>query len=300
MIRRYAPPAGWGIFFFIGFAAAMAAGPWQFAFAGLSIALLGLPHGASDLLIVAPARRASFLVAYLACIVAVAVLWHVDAVIALSLLLLLSIVHFAFDGMPNQGQLQHGAVGAFIVGGPAVFHWTEIVNLFTAATGDATAALIIGQAIFAVGILSVIVVAYHLISSDGVDADERILELAALGATLLLPPLVGFAIGFVVLHARSQTTERQRAMQCPSLSRYLLRTAPLMAGAFIVLGLVAIEMLRGADGSSAFLFAGIAALATPHMLITPLWQRNGNGSAARGSSLSPRRRGSVYRSLIAR
>ena len=281
MIRRYASPAGWGIFFCIGFAAAIAGLTWQFAFASLSIALLGLPHGASDLLIVAPARRSSFLAAYLACIVAVAILWHYDAVVALSLLLILSIVHFVVDGMPNDGRLQHGATGAFIVGGPAILHRTDITTLFTAATGDANASILIAQAIFAVGILSAIIVAHHLMSNDGVHTDERMLEGAAVGATLLFPPLVGFAIGFVVLHARSQTTERQRAMRCPSLKRYLVRTAPLMAGASIVLALVAVEMLRGAGGGSAFLFAGIAALATPHMLITPLWLRSSSGPTTR-------------------
>ena len=299
MIRRYASSTGWGIFLSIGFAAAMAGSTWQFAFAGLSIALLGLPHGASDWFIVAPIRRASFLVAYLACIVAVTTLWHFDPVVALLLLLILSIAHFAFDGMPNDRRLQHGAIGAFIVGGPAVLHRTDIAKLFTAAAGDATAAMLIAQVIFAVGILSVIFVAYGMIVHGRVDTDERMLELAAVGATLLFPPLVGFATGFVVLHARSQTTERQQAMRCQSLKRYLVRTAPLMAGAFVVLALVAVEMLRGADGSSAFLFAGIAALATPHMLVTPLWLRNGTVSTARNNPFYCRQRGANTRSLIA-
>ena len=271
MIAGRASSLGWGAFLLTGIAAAMAGQGWQFAFAGGAIALLGLPHGASDLAIVARNRRAGFLLAYLGCIVGVMAVWLVDPVLALALLLALSAAHFALDGRPQPGA-GDWAIGGFLVGGPALLHAGAVTGLFAAATGNASAAAILARVLQLIGFAATIVLVWRVARADAGPRD-RGLRVAAMTGTLVLPPLVGFAIGFVLLHARAQTTERQHAIGCATLGRYLSRVAPLMAGAVGVLALVALLVLDGAGGRSAFLFAGIAALATPHMLVTPLWQR---------------------------
>ncbi|WP_242097916.1 Brp/Blh family beta-carotene 15,15'-dioxygenase [Sphingomonas sp. CROZ-RG-20F-R02-07] len=272
MIQARAPLIGWGAFLAAGIAAAMLALGWQFAFAGLAIGLLGLPHGASDLAVVAPARRPGFLASYVGCIAAVMLVWRAEPATALALLLALSALHFAIDGDARHGAVRNVALGLFLVAGPALFHHDAIAALFDGATGDAHAATLLAGTLCVLAPVATAILVAHLISDRG-DPPERWIEGMAIALTLALPPLVGFAIGFVLLHARGQTTERQHAIGCPTLRAYLVRVAPLMAGAFAVLALVAIETLRGGFGHATFLFAGIAALAVPHMLVTPLWRR---------------------------
>ena len=267
-----ASPIGWGAFLLAGTLAAMAGQGWALGFAAIAILMLGLPHGASDLAVVAPDRRLSFLAAYLVCIGAMTLLWLTDAGLALGALLALSAMHFACDGPRERGMARNAALGAFLVGGAAVFHEHAISQLFMEATGNATQSAFLALTLWVAGLVATTVLAIG-ISADVQTVRTRWAEVAAMAAVLAFPPLVGFTIGFVLLHARGQTMTRQAVLACPSLRAYLMRVAPVMAGAVIVLSGVTAAMLQGGGGGATFLFAGIAALATPHMLVTPLWRR---------------------------
>lgn len=280
MIRTRASLIGWGAFLVLAAAAAAAGYGVQYGFAAIAIGTLGLPHGASDLAVIAPQRRPSFLAAYLGCVAAVVLLWRTDAILALTMLLALSAVHFALDGDAAQSRLANWATGIFLIAGPALLHPDDLDRLFAAATQAPSAAAALARALQLVGLFATALVIQQVLA-EGLATGERRLRAAAAGATLFLPPLVGFAVGFVLLHARGQTRERQHATGCATLTAYFRSVLPLMAGAFAVLGLVAVEMARGGFGGATFLFAGIAALATPHMLVTPLWRRSDEHRSAR-------------------
>lgn len=266
------PLIGWGVFLLAGSGAAFAAPGWQLGCAGLAIGLFGLPHGASDLAIVPPARRASFLAAYLGCIAATLALWRADAALGLALLLVLSALHFALDGTVSEGRQADWAMGGFLVGGPVLFHRAAVAGLFVDAAGDVNAAAILVIILQAIGLLATTMLIQRIVAARR--DRQPWLWIVAVAATLAAPPLVGFAIGFVLLHAREQTVARQRAIGCATMAGYLLAVTPLMVAAAAVLVIVATVATGGRVGDAGFLFAAIAALATPHMLVTPFWRRD--------------------------
>lgn len=277
-----APSVWWGAFLVAGAAAACFGQDGQLGFAALAIGVLGLPHGASDLAVIDRRRRTSFLLAYLGCIVAVVLLWRASPGLALGLLLILSALHFALDDGGDRGTVHQWALGGFLIGGPVLFHHATIAQLFLEATANQPIAQDLTNALQLVGLLAT--AGFVTAITAGWQRRhwrEGCGELVVIAMTLALPPLVGFAIGFVLLHASGQTVERQREIGCATLPAYLWCTAPVLAGAFAVLTIIGLEFTKGRVGDPAFLFAGIAALATPHMLVTPLWRRNERVTAER-------------------
>jgi hypothetical protein len=107
-------------------------------------------------------------------------------------------------------------------------------------------------------------------------------------ALLLLPPLVGFSVGFLVLHALPQTIERKVQLRCFSIASYLRAVSPVLGAAVLLVVLIGITMLSWDPTGVRPLFAAIAALAIPHLLITP-WFAARMYTSPVGSPISARR-----------
>ncbi|KTS76801.1 hypothetical protein NS274_14235 [Pseudomonas oryzihabitans] len=257
---------GWLALLLTAGLASLAGGAGQLAFALVVGLGLGLLHGASDLCLVSPARRPAFLGCYLATALACLLCWQLAGALALALFLLLSAWHFAHEDELFTGRLAALALGLFIVGGPALLHPAAVARLLGLAMGPAaslalaqwlTWLLVLGGALS----LPVLLLAAW---------QRRCPWLAVtLFAVVLAPPLVGFALGFYLLHAAPQTGVRQRLLGAASLKAYLWLTWPILLGAAVFTlagGLV--FLLQERTGVRA-LFAVLAAFAVPHMLVLP-------------------------------
>ena len=260
--------------------ASLAGGAGQLAYA-LAVGLgLGLLHGASDLRLVPPARRLAFLGCYLAVALACLLCWQLAGPAMLVAFLLLSAWHFAHEDELFAGRLTSLALGLFIVGGPTVLHETAVARLLALAMGpQASPALADGLAnLLALGgalALPLLVLAAW---------QRRCPWLAAtLPAVVLAPPLVGFALGFYLLHAAPQTGVRQRLLGAPTFTAYLQLTWPILLGAaaFTLAGGL-VFVLQERTGVRA-LFAVLAAFAVPHMLVLPRFLQPGAEVAPRSS-----------------
>ncbi|KTT42206.1 hypothetical protein RSA46_22475 [Pseudomonas oryzihabitans] len=257
---------GWLALLLTAGLASLVGGAGQLAFALVVGLGLGLLHGASDLCLVSPARRPAFLGCYLATALACLLCWQLAGALALALFLLLSAWHFAHEDELFAGRLTSLALGLFIVGGPALLHPAAVARLLGLAMGPAaslalaqwlTWLLVLGGALS----LPVLLLAAW---------QRRWPWLAVtLFAVVLAPPLVGFALGFYLLHAAPQTGVRQRLLGAASLKAYLWLTWPILLGAAVFTlagGLV--FLLQERTGIRA-LFAVLAAFAVPHMLVLP-------------------------------
>ncbi|APQ11972.1 hypothetical protein BJP27_10835 [Pseudomonas oryzihabitans] len=257
---------GWLALLLTAGLASLAGGAGQLAFALVVGLGLGLLHGASDLCLVSPARRPAFLGCYLATALACLLCWQLAGALALALFLLLSAWHFAHEDELFTGRLTSLALGLFVVGGPALLHPAAVARLLGLAMGPAaslalaqwlTWLLVLGGALS----LPVLLLAAW---------QRRCPWLAVtLFAVVLAPPLVGFALGFYLLHAAPQTGVRQRLLGAASLKAYLWLTWPILLGAAVFTlagGLV--FLLQERTGIRA-LFAVLAAFAVPHMLVLP-------------------------------
>lgn len=183
-------------------------GPTVTALASAVIFLAGLPHGALDVEIAATrfARQdVKARVIITAIYVTVAALmwgfWAAQPAIALSLFLILSIVHFGADWNSDADPFFSGMVGWALVGLPALSHPKAVASLFETLAGDGNGATI--AAILAASAVPAIIgsVIFARLTIKQADLSAGLAVLSCLAAALFLPPLVGFAVFFCGLHS---------------------------------------------------------------------------------------------------
>ncbi len=274
----------------------------QIALAGALVAVVGLPHGAADLMVARRwLRRGSHEARFSRHVFAFLAGYLLFALFALGLcveqprtfwpaFLIASIWHFGAgdveSGLASRGweQLEIWARGALPIVWPATFHPEAVGNLFAMLTGP-RAETGLGEAVVWVGARAAPWVAAALVAVCARHAwrgarrgDGRhtavVLEVVALAlAGAVLPPLLFFALYFCgwhsVRHALGLLDTLGRDASFRGLARLaraaLVPTlAPLIAAGAIMVGLAP----RGLEPAALqVLFAGLAALAVPHMLL---------------------------------
>jgi hypothetical protein len=252
-MTRRAPALGWGLLFGAALIASLCSLTVQIAFAAIAVGIVGIVHGASDLEIIEHQRRPTFLALYVSALLVCLWWWVVYPAIALPAFLLASAVHFGLEDAPASRPFERMARGISLVATPATLHSLAIAGGIAA------------------GCLAIIGLARH---------DRRLL--VGTTALLILPSLVGFSVGFLVLHAVPQTKERRDRLQCVTTTAYLRTMAPVLVTAVTLVGIVGGLLLRWDPSGVRSLFAGIAALAMPHLLVTPYFE-----GVARQSGIMP-------------
>lgn len=238
----------------------------QLAFAVASTGIIGMAHGASDLAVVKRDRQQLFLAGYGLVIVLCLLWWHWDPAVALPGFLLASACHFALEDAPQGTITERLARGVSMIAAPAALHLSAYDTILRQAglSSSIPDAAISGMA-FVGGIC-----ATALAIAGVLRRDRRLV--AGMVALLVLPPLVGFSLGFLILHALPQTRLRREQLSCASYGGYLRAVWPVLSGA-IVLGTATLFVMQPADSAGMrSLFAALAALAIPHMLITPWFE----------------------------
>ncbi len=245
------------------------------------VVVIGLPHGAFDGAI---ARHLGysrtlggllkFITFYLGIAAAVVAFWVWQPGLALALFLLISAVHFGYgDATAASGIAQavqiaaHGGVAVF---GVSLFHLKQVTPLFAALTdGDVVLAVIMTE-FFPLFIIPV--AALYLISAiRDAGLRPRLVELALLCLLLsVVPPLVGFAIYFCVIHTSRHMRHIWDRVSSNATPRHILSQAVWFTlaswggGAIMLLwldsGNISYDLLK-------VIFIGLAALTVPHMIL---------------------------------
>ena len=275
-MTRYAPALSWGFLLGAASIASFCSLAVQLTFAAIAVGIVGMVHGGSDLEIIEHRRRPAFLALYVSALLVCLWWWIVDPAIALPAFLLTSAVHFGLEDAPASRPFERMARGISLVATPATLHAASLTRILDSAGVQASSVptMVSSLAIaggIAAGCLAIIGVARY---------DRRLL--VGTTALLVLPPLVGFSVGFLVLHAVPQTKERRDRLQCVTTTEYLRTTAPVLAAAVTLVLIVGGLLLRWDPSGVRSLFAGIAALAMPHLLVTPYFE-----GVARQSGIMP-------------
>lgn len=250
-------------------AAAVAPLPVQLTFAIVGLGGVGMVHGAGDLAVVAPAWRRTFVIVYGVVSLATLLWWTADPAMALPAFLVASAIHFGIENAPKGGIGERFAHGAGLIAAPAALHSADYAALLHAAAGQASTITGYGPLLAGVGGLAGM--ALLLLASTRRDA--RLAGGAC--ALLVLPPLIGFTVGFLLLHALPQTDMRRDRLGHTSTIAYLRAVTPIMAAAFVLGGVTILLLSRFDPSGVRGLFAGIAALAMPHLLVTPFFEQRG-------------------------
>ena len=273
-----------GVAWLVAGAVAASFAPWsvQLAFAVLGIGVVGMVHGAGDLAVVDAPRRPPFLASYGVVSLATLLWWTTDPAVALPAFLLASAVHFGLEDAPDGSGVERVARGIALVAAPATFHEAGYAALLEVAGGPSSSLPAATPVVAVAGGLA----SATLLMIARRRGDARLA--GGVAALLAMPPLIGFTIGFLILHALPQTAERRDSLGCASTLSYLKGVAPVFAGALLLASLVGAILLHFDSSGVRGLFAGIAALAVPHLLVTPWFENRhpaASGSSARRTAL---------------
>lgn len=263
------------------------------------ILLLGVPHGALDVVFVrqlARVRSAAawslFTAGYMAAAASVVGLWWYAPGAFLSAFLLVSVLHFSGDPEGETPALFRLLYGGAIVFCPLALHASEVTRLFASLAGEPAATAIVGALHWAAWPwVAAIVGAATVCAGRGSDASSassashapgaarapgskpapaRSIELVSMAALLIVaPPLIGFTIFFCGMHSARHLL-RTRAYSDAGTFRHLLHIAagPMLA----TLGGIGIAWWLS-EGKpldmrlAQLLFVGLAALTVPHMIV---------------------------------
>ena len=239
------------------------------------ILLLGVPHGALDMVYVrqlAGLQSATawglFAVGYLMAAAAVVWLWWLAPGVFLAAFLLLSALHFSGDLQDNAAAFIRLMYGCAVIVCPMALHAAEVSQLFSLLAGAPAAQSVVAvlqvtawPLVLAIGLAAVVGARHNM---------ARSVELVSVAAVLTVaPPLVGFTIFFCGMHGARHVL-RTRDYSDAGTFRHLLRIAlwPMLV------------TLGGATAGWWFsegqpldlrlmqlLFVGLAALTVPHMLV---------------------------------
>lgn len=251
------------------------AGPAATLGACAAILLFGLPHGALDLRLLTQKAPVARLALYLGLATAMLLVWRAAPVMALVLFLVMAVVHFAEDWAAlDEPFLAHGLAGGLLAA-PGLLHLDELHGLFAALAGEAEAALLgdalrlaapVGLALALVGLAAL------------VRRGEQALA-AATGAALtglvVLPPAVGFALYFGLLHSPLHLAAEMPGEAAARRRVWMGAILPMTGlSLLIALALARLET-RPTVGETAIAatFMVLSILTTPHMLAPRLIAR---------------------------
>ncbi len=230
-----------------------------------AILLLGLPHGALDMVALLGARsRTRAIASYLALGCAMAALWWIMPGAALLLFFAVAIVHFAED-WPGPGLIANGGALALLAA-PLLFHRAEIDALFAVIAGPgaipplADGLLMVAPVAIAAGVTAC---ALLWLSGRAMPAAS---SAAALAGMVVLPPLAGFTLCFGLFHS-----PRQFARGLAELGGQAWHGPVAAASGAALLLVLAVAWLGDTHMFSAGVVRGtfivLSVLTVPHMLL---------------------------------
>ena len=255
---------------------------WEILVPLLAILIIGIPHGASDILI---ARRLysqgwfkllSFVIGYFFLAIIVLITWHFYPIFSLSSFLLISALHFGLlDTLANQ-PTDYKALRAFIYGAtpiiiPITFHTSAVNEIFNLLIFDESDFAYKLDLLFPFWLIGVIV----LFAKNGRKTVRELLEIILLACLLaLIPPLWGFAFYFCFVHSVRHFLNLSKTLN--EIGKFDIFAMIVTVAATLMLILAATLLLTGEkieDDLLRVTFIGLAALTVPHMLLVDFYPR---------------------------
>ena len=244
-----------------------------------AILLLGLPHGTFDLALIKQAyvnqQLPAIIGLYLFGALAMYVLWHTAAGLALLLFFILSIIHFAEDWSGKLPPfLAHGTATAML-SAPALLHQDVIGSLFEVLVGGDTSQIFAAVAVLIAPVaLATAAAATVTLWIDGRRSDASATAVA-LCAMIFLPPLVGFALFFCLMHSPAQFAAAQQTLDWQKFRQWVPVVLPLTGAALGIAAFVFATFgsvtFTGTMIATAFMTLSILTL--PHLAVPMIVER---------------------------
>ena len=256
-------------------------GVWNFI--GLAgIVLIGLPHGALDGAVAMHlglvdkfSTMARFVIIYVGLAGLVVGAWIIAPSLSLIVFLIISMLHFgAGDARHGEGVLRFAetmAHGGLAIVGISQFHRSEVDEIFYYLINQDTAMVWLAINVLTVAVIVAIIACVSQAAKD-VKWSATTLELLILGIVYaLVPPLLGFAIYFCLVHSARHFRRILSTIKATVDFSNIKNQAILFTTASWIAAGIAFWMFADfADPGPTVLritFIGLAALTVPHMLL---------------------------------
>lgn len=254
---------------------------------GALVLLLGMPHGAFDVLV---ARRligaagfkgwALFSMGYLGLSAAVVGVWIVTPTLFLCAFLIASALHFAGDPATGVTRISRGLYGGAVIVLPALWHGEELQRLLGLVAGPDSAALV-------APVLSQLALPWLTATMLACVLQFRTSRLAACESAGLAalavaaPPLVAFCAYFCLMHSPRHVLRTfanlQRAEARQAVALAVWPTLAVLIAAAMVFWLASGVSLEARVMQ--LVFVGLAALTLPHMVLIERARRAASSAA---------------------
>ena len=246
------------------------------------IVLIGLPHGALDGAVAMHlglvdkfSSMARFVIIYVGLAGLVVGAWIIAPSLCLIVFLTISMLHFgAGDARHGEGALRFAetlAHGGLAIVGISQFHRSEADEIFYYLINQDTAMVWLAINVLTVAVIVAIIACVSQAAKD-VKWSATALELLVLGIVYaLVPPLLGFAIYFCLVHSARHFRRILSTIKATVDFSNIKNQAILFTTASWIAAGVAFWMFADfADPGPTVLritFIGLAALTVPHMLL---------------------------------
>ena len=246
------------------------------------IVLIGLPHGALDGAVAMHlglvdkfSTMARFVIIYVGLAGLVVGAWIIAPSLSLIVFLTISMLHFgAGDARHGEGILRFAetlAHGGLAIVGISQFHRSEVDEIFYYLINQDTAMVWLAINVLTVAVIVAIITCVSQAAKD-VKWSATTLELLILGIVYaLVPPLLGFAIYFCLVHSARHFRRILSTIKATVDFSNIKNQAILFTTASWIAAGIAFWMLADfADPGPTVMritFIGLAALTVPHMLL---------------------------------
>ena len=246
------------------------------------IVLIGLPHGALDGAVAMHlglvdkfSTMARFVIIYVGLAGLVVGAWIIAPSLSLIVFLIISMLHFgAGDARHGEGVLRFAetlAHGGLAIVGISQFHRSEVDEIFYYLINQDTAMVWLAINVLTVAVIVAIITCVSQAAKD-VKWSATTLELLILGIVYaLVPPLLGFAIYFCLVHSARHFKRILSTIKATVDFSNIKNQAILFTTASWIAAGIAFWMLADfADPGPTVMritFIGLAALTVPHMLL---------------------------------
>lgn len=244
--------------------------------AALCIAVFGIPHGTLDVEIAAarlgrssPSIKLKIVGAYLLCAGLMTSLWFQVPELALSLFLIVSIVHFSQDWQGKADPFLALMVAWALVALPALTKPVEVAEIFDMLVGNRNGAVIAALLACASAPALLGCFVYAKGSYHSADPQVTVEVISCLIAAIFLPPLIAFSIFFCGLHSPRHMRDAMRetgAISARQKGGIIAAVFMLSAGFGIVL-LIGQDQAKIDVGIIRSVFMLISILTMPHFIL---------------------------------
>ena len=247
----------------------------------MCIVFIGLPHGAMDGALAAhfgwmesKKKAATFLISYVAMAAIVVGVWFIAPALSFIIFLAISMYHFGKGDVDTGGQespvTESLARGGIVIGGISQFHRADADEIFQALIGSNTE--LVWLFLNSVVPMTIIFAILSMVNKSTGERGSFLGEITGLALIFsILPPLVGFAIYFCLIHSIRHFAS-MRAMLSDTITRLqITKTTILFSAISWAAGLIILAQQSSNIGFEPALlqviFIGLAALTVPHMIL---------------------------------